>query len=291
MVWMKLPTKVVVIVPQWCIVADLESVPQLGETLAREVSGQWQETVLGSQVEYQLRQDGSRAQSLNSLSTAITGYLLHTASNWIRTILLRRYRYFAADEVKSIVYAATQLLFADSAHNQDRINLMKNILAQFLATNDTIVLEGVRRFLIPEISHEFEEGVDRAIDQWLMEKEYREFVRLLRHFVNLNEPKMNIIHVYWQRHQFLLEDTLGQPVGKDILAELASGLPDEEDSPEDLLVSALITIAPRQIVLHLNKPADHLLQTIDGVFEDRVMRCPGCRRCGRGDLTESVTKR
>ncbi|PSR32641.1 MAG: hypothetical protein C7B46_13565 [Sulfobacillus benefaciens] len=277
--------------PQWCIVADLDSVPELGEVLAREVSGQWQETVFGSQVHYQVWQDGSPDQSLDSLSTAITGYLLNTASDWIRTILLRRYRYFAAEEVQSIVHAAMQLLFADAVHNQDRIHLMKNILARFLAANDMVVLEGVRRFLVPEIAHEFEEGVDRAIDQWLMEKEYREFVRLLRHFVSLNEPKMNIIHVYWQRHQFLLEDTLGQPVGKDILAELASGLPDEEDSPEDLLVSALITIAPRQIVLHLNKPADRLLQTIDGVFEDRVTRCPGCRRCGRRDLTESVTKR
>lgn len=55
----------------------------------------------------------------------------------------------------------------------------------------------------------------------------------------------------------------------------------EDINYEDLLISALITIAPRNVMLHMaGIPQEHgVVQTIQHVFEGRVMTCDGCEIC------------
>ncbi len=288
---MELPAKAVIVMRQWCIVGDLQSSPQLGEMLARNVSGEWEEDIRGALVEYRLTQnDENRPIQLDPMARTLAEFVLATASQWLRALLLRRYQYLSSDEVVHIVDVACHQLFADREHNKNRLDLVTTVLIKFLHEHDTVVLEGVRGFLIPEVLQEFYDGIDRAIDDWLMEKEYREFIRLLRNFVSLNEPKINGVHVFWHRSKFVLEDDHGRPAGTDVMDELTTGVQEEDESPEDLLVSALITLAPRQIVFHCPGPIDNTWQTIHSVFDERVVRCPGCQRCGRHSLTDARNK-
>lgn len=60
---------------------------------------------------------------------------------------------------------------------------------------------------------------------------------------------------------------------------------------EDLVVSALITIAPRNIMVHTSDRLSdkEVLETIKSVFEGRVVVCEGCELCipaGKSTHTE-----
>jgi hypothetical protein len=60
---------------------------------------------------------------------------------------------------------------------------------------------------------------------------------------------------------------------KGVLVEL-----NQEIDYEDLLLSALITIAPRCIVLHIIHHVE-IIETISSVFRERVKICKGCELC------------
>ena len=47
---------------------------------------------------------------------------------------------------------------------------------------------------------------------------------------------------------------------------------------DDLLLSALITISPRKLILHLSAKTE-IVDTIMKVFQDRVILCKGCTLC------------
>lgn len=53
---------------------------------------------------------------------------------------------------------------------------------------------------------QLEDSVDIAIDEYLMDKEYNEFIKLLRHFVDLQEPKRDLVNVVFSNHKIILMD-------------------------------------------------------------------------------------
>ena len=54
----------------------------------------------------------------------------------------------------------------------------------------------------------------------------------------------------------------------------------DEINLDDVLISILITIAPRKIILHnvanLNSEP---VEMIKSVFKEKISQCPGCERC------------
>ena len=56
----------------------------------------------------------------------------------------------------------------------------------------------------------------------------------------------------------------------------------DEINYEDLLISALITIAPKTVMLHFASAAgkaNTVVETIKSVFAGRVTVCRGCKLC------------
>lgn len=254
--------------------------PRFGEVLASKVVGQWQEYVTPAGVEYRLDQNlESRDNQRLSLARAIAWYILRTTPEWLKDLVHHRYQDLDESDIQQVTDHAHARLMVDAAHNRDREELALARLLSFLRDHDTVVLDGAQRFLLPEIRHEYIEAVDQAMDDWLIEREYQEFVRLLRHFVSLNQPKMGTVHVFWRSLEFILEDDHGNQVGEDVVRDLSGGLSEDDSSTHDLLVSALITMGPRQVVFHRKAPADEILRTMHAVFTDHVTQCSGCRRC------------
>ena len=72
-----------------------------------------------------------------------------------------------------------------------------------------------------------------------------------------------------------------QPVKSEYLDGFIVNMVDNEINYEDLLISALITIAPKQVTLHYKSREGHsvTLDTIKNVFEGKVNECMGCILC------------
>ena len=208
-------------------------------------------------------------------------------SDLIRKIIRGSYSYFSRDEQDLIADYTGRTLNggSDSPHGY-KVNRKSQILHRlrdYFDTADELVLEGFVNFRLRDYIEELEDAVDRAVDEFLMEREHREFIRLLRHFVEIQEPRIEHVHVLLgPGNSFRLVDDDGGAIRSESLEEFVVEMVDSEVSYEDLLISALITLAPHTLTVHLSdRPPgrDEALETILGVFGDRTTRCEGCHLC------------
>ncbi|HBK59372.1 MAG TPA: hypothetical protein DDZ84_01085 [Firmicutes bacterium] len=145
----------------------------------------------------------------------------------------------------------------------------------YLGDSNVLVVEGFIRFRMKEYMEELKQSAEEALIRFMAEREHREFVRLLKYFVDIQEQRQEIVHVVQTREgRFELRGPEGQRVPGDYADTLASDSPSENVDVADLLISALITVAPRRVVLHF-EPDCATAETIDTVFEGRVERCRG----------------
>jgi len=115
-----------------------------------------------------------------------------------------------------------------------------------------------------------------------MEREYREFIRLLRYFVDIQEPKFNAVHIIaGYDNKYVLLDENKNEITNECLQEFVNDIPEGEINYDDLLVSSLITMAPRKLVIHGAKSFRNkeLLETIKNVFWGKVVICSECELC------------
>lgn len=205
----------------------------------------------------------------------------------IRKIIRGSYSYFSRDEQDLIAdYTGRTLRGNGDSHHGYAVNRKSQILHRlrdYLDTADELVLEGFVNFRLRDYIEELEDAVDRAVDEFLMEREYREFIRLLRHFVEIQEPRIAHVHVLLgPEGSFRLVDDDGGAIRSEALEEFVVEMVENEVNYEDLLISALITLAPRSLTVHrTGRPAgrDEAWETILGVFGDRTVECKGCAIC------------
>lgn len=272
---------------KWMVVADQEDARELGEFLARSIPGEWHEERRDPAVRYALGStidEENKPQVAWVMADALAAFLVDVHPlPWLKVLFGRRYRGFQPQDAETILSTAVRDLHLDDEHNRDRRELAATLLAGFLSENDVVVLDGVRTFLLPEIRQEFEDALDQAVDQFLLEEEYQEFVALLRQFVAQAPGRIPTIHICRDGANFHFEDDQGQRVGDEIVQELMEGIAAAEGTPDDIMVSALITLAPYAVVIHqYQERMEHeAMRTIEAVFEGRVTFCGGCRRCRR----------
>ncbi len=162
---------------------------------------------------------------------------------------------------------------------KDRI--LTRILS-YLKSNDELIIEGFIRFRLKDYFQELELAVEQAIEDFMMEKEYKEFIRLLKYFVDIQEPKVDRVNIVLRdQGVFRLLDKDGQIIDNEYLEGIIFQMVESDIDYEDLLISALITIAPARIVVHFSK--EHpVVETLNSIFESRVIICPGCNLCKGG---------
>lgn len=143
-------------------------------------------------------------------------------------------------------------------------------------------LEGIIRFRIKQYRQELQELVEYAIDEFWMDRQYEEFMGLLKYFVFFQEAKVPLVHlVHKGSHEFRVFDASFNllPVQKDeqVVVEMP-GLELEMDI-EDMIVSTLISISPEKVLLHTRTPDLPIISTIRNIFEDKVQLCHQCPEC------------
>lgn len=207
----------------------------------------------------------------------------------IRKIIDSAYHYFTPEEQDQILSYTDRTLNGPPGSSPrlkvGRKSQILHRLRDYLDGSDELVLEGFLTFRLRDYVEELEDAVDRAVDDFLMEREYLEFVRLLQYFVEVQEPRIDKVQVVMRPGGlFRLLDESGIAVRSEHLEEFMVEMVESEVNWEDLLVSALITLAPNSILIHGAALAtwDDSLETIKRVFGDRVILCENCPLCAGG---------
>ncbi len=215
----------------------------------------------------------------------------HEEKTLIEKIIKVKYNYFSAEEQRIVHNKAVVSLNNTDGWLQDfnPLNRREKLIAaimDYLDNYHELVLEGFIMFRLKDYRQKIAAVVDKAIDDHMMDLEYKEFIKVLRYFVDFQEARVEQVHVIFQGNDtYRILDAHYMAINNDYLEHLVvknTG----EISYGDLLISTLITLAPRMLILHfakLNKDTD-FIDTIKNVFEGRVIICEGCEICSAGSM-------
>jgi putative sporulation protein YtxC len=220
--------------------------------------------------------------------------------NWeaklIKKILKDNYYYLNEKERNSICKNAIKLLQEDKGilpggfyKTTRRNKIMKDIL-DYLSTNTTIVIDGIVNFRLHNYIKELSDTVERSIEMYVAEREYNEFIKLLKYFVEIQDCKIDILHITpTVDGKYMLLDGCQNKINGEFYEEIRADIVEGDINYDDLLISTLITISPRKLYLHnLNSFENkELVKTITNVFSDRINICPGCEMCSSNGNVES----
>ncbi len=212
--------------------------------------------------------------------------ILREEKNIVRKIIAQNYYYFNEAE-QNIIYENTLKMLNNTGSVQPdfsfshRRNHIFTKLMTYLNHHHELVLDGFLNFRLKEYRKQLSEIVDQVVDEYMMDLEFKEFIRILCYFVDVQEPKVDEVHVIISDGgTFKIMDADGGPVSENLLGQL---LTDHIDTVnyEDVLISSLITIAPQTITIHNadSLQENNIIDTIKMIFSGRVIMCPGCPIC------------
>jgi len=154
-------------------------------------------------------------------------------------------------------------------------------LAAYLREHPYLDVGGFFRFRLPDYRAFLKETVDLALEEYAADRQYREFISLLKYFVHFQDakiPRANLIHCGDNR--YIMLDHRMRPLkwcgGGAVTVETV----DRELNCEDMVVSTLIAVSPEHVVIHTREPDTPSIRTIRQIFEGRTTLCRACSLCG-----------
>ena len=160
----------------------------------------------------------------------------------------------------------------------------------YIEDDKKMILEGFVRFRLKNYLAELKAAVTTAIEEYGVEKEYKGFVHLLKYYIDsqLDDNKLvNVIKI--KDNGFELLDHQQNIIESPFLEESVLENLEQELECEDLLISALITIAPQEIILHFNRPFE-LVENLKKVFNEKLSICLGCKYCKANNYEDLKNK-
>lgn len=167
------------------------------------------------------------------------------------------------------------------ADKQRRRSKVADEVDKYLQENTTLHLEGLITFRLELYRKELSEIVEYALDEYVLDKQYQEFISLLKYFVGLQESKVPVVHlVHKGSHDFVMYNETFQvfepkPHSDRLVAEML----ETEMNIEDMVISSLIAVCPKHIMIHTRQPDMQVIRTIETIFDKRVSICAQCTAC------------
>lgn len=149
---------------------------------------------------------------------------------------------------------------------------INNRTLRFISSSDYINIDGFVTFRMKDFVKDVKKDIANTVNELRVEKEYNEFINLLKYFVEIQRPKIETIHIHCKSGGYKLMDGNGQLIDNRLMESLAKEVCEKGVNNDDLLVSTLITLAPGNIIIHNYGLFNNreLLQTINRVFGKRV---------------------
>ncbi len=187
--------------------------------------------------------------------------------------------YFLPGERQTVLRAAS--LAVGKTPPEKRMHYIEDRLYTFLTDAERFSLDGFMNFRLKEYKTLLKKAATAAVDVYLAEKEYEEFITLLKLYISGQEKREEAVHVVAEADgTYRILDKNGISL-KEQCRQIFTEGEREELCEEDMLLSALLSLAPEEITFHNTKnlSAPRLLETLVRVFCGRVHVCEKCTIC------------
>lgn len=191
----------------------------------------------------------------------------------IKKLINLNYFYFDNND-KRVVFEEYKLIRKNNKINKEFISVP---LTDFLKNNKSIVLTGFIYFRLTDYVNILNTLISESVNQYIVDKEYLEFVGLLKSYVHSKAPESSVVNLIYINSEGILLSDDGKII--DLESFDSDYLSDISFSKNDYVLNTLVGILPEEIVLHLISPRDQFIKTIELIFENRVKVCRSCELC------------
>jgi len=215
---------------------------------------------------------------LTKLSYLLTNIIIDFYETIImRKLIFSNYFYFSSLEQKQILN-----LCIDTCNNDnllEKTNLLSSDIFEYLIQNKTLNLDGLINFRIPEYIKFLDSIVDLCVNKFVIDREYLEFINMLKIYINSKECSCDEIHLVYRNHESVLLDENYKTIQYDDSFAKAKFLSDVSFSSNDFALNTLLTLLPAKLYIHLIDFEDEFINTLKLIFDDKVCICKDCNIC------------
>ena len=219
---------------------------------------------------------------INSISNILTkSTILFYEDNLITDSIYLNYFYFNKTEIKSIIENTQKLLKEYDVINT-KYDLINNSIFKHLLNHHSLYFKSFIDFRLKEYKDLIDKKIDLAVNQFLIDKEYIEFVNILRLYINSESSSSNLEHlhlIYKNKDSIIIDDNKNIVSCNDNITK-AKYISDITFSSNDLALNTLLNLLPHKITIHLvDGFQDEIIETLKLIFQNKITICEDCDIC------------
>ena len=221
-------------------------------------------------------------QFSTSVSNIITKCIIeYYEKNIILNNINLNYFYFNPSEKKKILDNTIDLLY-DKRNSLNRYDCINNSLFDKISSSRSLYLQAFIYFNLSNYIDFLNTQIDIAVNKFLIDKEYVEFVNILRLYIKSESQNSNTNHlhlIYNNKTSIIIDDNQNIVSCNDNMNKVKY-ISDVSFSSNDLALNTLLNLVPQKITLHLtDNYCDEFINTLKLIFQERIMICEDCDIC------------
>jgi putative sporulation protein YtxC len=210
------------------------------------------------------------------LTTCITSFY---EKKILRNIINYNYFYFNDIEKQKILESCLNL-FNDEDTSKEKYNSIYNAIYSYILEHHSIVLNGFVNFRLYEYHNILDYATSLSVSNFLIEREYYEFIDLLQLYITSKQSKTDVVHLVYTNKESILLDEKKDIIPIDYELLDAKYLSDISFSTNDYCLNTLLNLLPNKLYIHLITGAeDEFITTLKLIFDTRVTICTDCDIC------------
>lgn len=218
---------------------------------------------------------------LSEVSTILSNLVIDEFDESImKKYIFHNHCYFDSIERQKILDICFELCLNDNAYYDKKYNILFKSFFNYISNHKSIILNGFINFRLQNYCNLIETIVDEAVNNFIVEREYLEFISLLKLYISSQECNANVVHlIYFNNYSILLDENKNIiNISDDIFK--AKYLSDISFSFNDYTLNSLLTLIPKKIYIHLiDNYKDEFINTLQLIFENRISLCTDCSLC------------
>lgn len=219
---------------------------------------------------------------LNKISNILSLLVIdEMEETFFKKLLIKNYFYFDCEERNQILNLCYDINTNNfSAIFDKKFRSLYGCFYSFLSENKSLVLQGFINFRINSYFKILDDIISEGVNQFIVEKEYMEFISLLKLYINSQACNCEVVHMIYSSSESILLDNNKEIITTSNDNLKAKYLSDITFSSNDYTLNSLLTLLPKKIYIHLiNNDIDEFIHTIQSIFEDRTHICRDCNIC------------
>lgn len=199
----------------------------------------------------------------------------------MKRLIHKNYFYFDSLERDKILKNCYNLL-SDEYYKwfDSKFEILFESFYDFISNHNTLVLDGFINFRLQKYNAILDNIISEAVNHYIIEKEYMEFISLLKLYINSQNANTNVVHlIYKTSEPILLDENKNLIINSDESFN-AKYLSDISFSSNDYTLNSLLTLLPKKLYIHLiDNKIDEFINTLQLIFENRISICLNCDIC------------